>query len=154
MVSHWHLNQGPPHCPTILRHLSYVGMDFLLLKPGKNPLSYTLVDSFLGGFTFLASWKQMLTDKTGFQCSQGTLHDTAIAKVENISLYLKCVIQPINCCGVHSTDNLKDTIKVVQLLKNLQDLNYPAHYNYSLLEVFCFYNASKYTRTLGFVLKR
>lgn len=54
--------------------------------------------------------------------------------------YLKGVVQPVDRRGVHGTDHLQHSIKVVEFLKNLQDLDDPRHDSDSFLQILRFYD--------------
>lgn len=55
--------------------------------------------------------------------------------------HLKRVIQPVHWDRVHSTDNLQNTIEIIEVLENLQDFYDPAQHSHSLLKVLCFHDA-------------
>lgn len=56
------------------------------------------------------------------------------------AVYLEGVIQSVDRRRVHGTDHLQDSVKVVQFLENLQDLDDPRHDGDSFLQVLRFYD--------------
>lgn len=55
--------------------------------------------------------------------------------------HLECMIQPVHRDRVHSTDNLQNTIEIIEVLENLQDFYDPAQHSHSLLKVLRFHDA-------------
>lgn len=50
------------------------------------------------------------------------------------------MVEPVYRRRVHGADHLEDTVKVIELLKDLQDLDDAGHHSYTLLQVLRFHN--------------
>lgn len=62
---------------------------------------------------------------------------------ESYKMYLEGVVEPVYRRRVHGTDHLEDAIKVIELLKDLQDLDDARHHGCTLLQVLRFHNTSE-----------
>lgn len=62
---------------------------------------------------------------------------------ESYNVYLKGVVEAVHRRRVHGADHLEDAVKVIELLKDLQDLDDARHHGYTFLQVLRLHNTPK-----------
>lgn len=79
------------------------------------------------------------------------LASRAIQKLarERYGVYLEGVVEPIHRRRVHGADHLEDAVKVIELLKDLQDLDDAGHHGYALLQVLRLHDTPEQSATLA-----